>query len=149
MKSLLLAGALAVGSGRADYQVSVISRPFSPVISYLLGNTRWPQSFNPSWVEASQGTGGKSGLLVRSQNCSDFTPGQCISCNVDGNHPIAPWFPGSVITFAEQNADGSFKQPYLVFAPDASAPQSEEYGTEDPRIAYDPATGLYHLFYTW
>jgi predicted GH43/DUF377 family glycosyl hydrolase len=27
-------------------------------------------------------------------------------------------------------------------------PQRQKYGTEDPRIAYDDATGLYHLFYT-
>jgi predicted GH43/DUF377 family glycosyl hydrolase len=88
------------------------------------------------------------GLLVRSQNCSDFVPGTCIGCNVDSAHPVAPYFPGSVITFAAQRADGSFEKPYLVFAPDATAPTAETYGTEDPRLAYDDHTGLYHLFYT-
>lgn len=142
----LLAAAAEASTG--GYDVRVISRPDTPLISYLLGNTRWPQSFNPSWVEASAGTGGKEGLLVRSQNCSGFTPGQCISCNVDSAHPIAPYFPGSVITFSERLPGGGFAQPYLVFAPDANAPVDESNGTEDPRMKYDPATGLYRMFYT-
>lgn len=116
------------------------------MISYLQNETSWPQSFNPAFVASSPGTGGKRGLLVRSQNCTGWLPGQCIGCNVDATHPIAPWFPGSVITFAEQLADGTFAQPYLVFAPEAGQP--EDYGTEDPRLTYDPASALYHLFYT-
>jgi hypothetical protein len=128
------------------WSAAVLSRPTDPVISFLAGQTLWPQSFNPAWVEASPGTGGKRGLLVRSQNCTGWTPGQCIGCNVDGNHPIAPYFPGSVLTFAEQKSDGSFQEPYLVFAPDGSA--NEDYGTEDPRCTYNNATGLYDVFYT-
>lgn len=146
MKAGVLCGVVAAAAGA--YTVQVTRAPPDPVLSYLNGTAQYPQSFNPSYVAASPATGGKSGLLVRSQNCSDFVPGQCIGCNVDTQHPIAPWFPGSVVTFAEQRADGSFEQPYLVFAPNASAPQSEEFGTEDPRLAYDAATGLYHLFYT-
>lgn len=130
------------------YTVTVVSRPNEPVISYLAGSTPWPQSFNPAFVEASAGTGGKRGLLVRSQNCTGWAPGQCIRCNVDADHPIAPWFPGSVLSFAEQRTDGSFETPYLVFAPNASAPVDEDYGTEDPRLTLDKTTGLYHLFYT-
>lgn len=130
------------------YNVSVISLPSVPRISFLAGQTSWPQSFNPAYVAASAGTGGVAGLLVRSQNCTGWTPGACIGCNVDGNHPIAPWFPGSVVSFAAINADGSFERPYLVFAPEADAPFPEDYGTEDPRLTYDPATFLYHLFYT-
>lgn len=141
------AGAAAgAAAGSSVYSVAVVEQPPSPVISYLDGNTAWPQSFNPSFVQPPV-AGGKRGLLVRSQNCS-FTPGQCVGCNVDPAHPIAPWFPGSVITFAEQHGDGSFAEPYLVFAPNASAPVSEEFGTEDPRLAFDASTGLYHLFYT-
>jgi len=124
----------------------VLSRPAEPVIAFIAGQTPWPQSFNPAFVTASNGTGGARGLLVRSQNCTGWTPGQCIGCNVDGHHPAEPWFPGSVIAFALQHADGSFDQPYLVFAPDGTA--AEDYGTEDPRLTYDDATGQYHLFYT-
>lgn len=155
MRSVLAAAAAtaAVAARLADdgggaYDVRVISRPPRPVLSYLDGTTAWPQSFNPSWVEASAGTKGKSGLLVRAQNCTRFTPGVCVGCNVDPHNPIppsAPDFPGSVITFAEQLADGSFAPPYLVFAPEGAA---EAFGTEDPRLRFDPATGLYHLFYT-
>ena len=129
------------------YDVTVVALPPDPVISFLppLANTAWPQSFNPAFVEASAGTGGTRGLIVRSQNCSGVPPGKCIGCNVSPSWPIAPYFPGSVLTFAEQRADGSFAEPYLVFAPEGPA---ETYGTEDPRVAYDPATGLYHLMYT-
>jgi hypothetical protein len=129
------------------YNVSVVDLPSDPVISFLppLANTDWPQSFNPAFVEATPATGGKRGLLVRSQNCSGVAPGQCIACNVNGRWPIAPYFPGSVLTFAELRGDGTFARPYLVFAPDGP---DEDYGTEDPRLAYDPATKLYHLMYT-
>jgi len=122
------------------YSVTVVSLPPDPVISFLAGQTAWPQSFNPSWVEPSAGTRGVRGLLVRSQNCS-FTPGKCLACNPKG--PNDNPFLGSVITFAAQNADGSFQKPYLVFAPEGS---HDEKGTEDPRIKYDKRTGLYHLF---
>lgn len=161
MKSVCLSAALGFGAlvatGRAalqsapQWQVDVISRPSKPVLSFLDGNTAWPQSFNPSWVEASAGTAGKQGLLVRAQNCTGFTPGVCLSCNVNPKNPISPnssAFPGSVITFAEQLQDGSFADPYVVFRPDSSAPEDESFGNEDPRLAYDSATGLYHLFYT-
>lgn len=130
----------------AGYTVAVSSLPALPVISYLAGQSPYPQSFNPAYVEASAATGGQRGLLVRSQNCSGFSPGVCIACNVDPAHPIAPWFPGSVIAFARLRADGSFDAPYVVFAPNSSQP--EDYGTEDPRLSYDPQSGLYHLFYT-
>jgi len=140
-------GLLTTG-GCSQYTVAVVSKPAQPVISYMDGSTAWPQSFNPSFVEPSEGTGQVSGLLVRAQNCSQFVPGVCIGCNVDAQHPVAPYFPGSVLTFAKSVGDGTFEQPYLVYAPDPDAPTSEDYGTEDPRIAYDAATGLYHLFYT-
>lgn len=100
----------------------------------------WQQSFNPSFVEATPGTHGVRGLIIRSQNCS-FTPGQCARCN--GLHP----FVGSVMSFAAQAADGSFAAPYLIYAPQPGLLPEEE-GTEDPRVAYDASTGLYHMFYT-
>jgi hypothetical protein len=131
------------------YNVTLLSRATVPVIGYLSppGNTAWPQSFNPAFVAPSAGTGNKRGLLVRSQNCTGWQPGACIACNVDKDHPIAPWFPGSVLTFAEQRSDGTFVPPYLVFAPEPDNAK-ERFGTEDPRLTYDASTGLYHLFYT-
>lgn len=126
------------------YTATIMSMPDEPVISFLAGQTSWPQSFNPAYVVASPGTGGKRGLLVRSQNCTGWKPGQCQGCNPrSGNDP---YFLGSVITFAQLMPDGSFAQPYLVFAPDGTA--NENFGTEDPRLTYDDSTALYHLFYT-
>ena len=140
----LAAASLGVLAATTTYNAAVLTMPADPVISFLAGQTAWPQSFNPAFVEASAGTGGKSGLLVRSQNCTGWTPGVCQGCNP--HSPSDPVFRGSVITFAEQLADGSFAAPYLVFAPDPSEP--EDYGTEDPRLTYDATTTLYHLFYT-
>ena len=109
------------------YRVAVVALPPNPVISFLQGQTAWPQSFNPSFVEASSGTRGVRGLLVRSQNCS-FTPGKCLACNPRG--PNDNPFLGSVITFAAQNADGGFEKPYLVFAPEGTGSHDEK-GTEE------------------
>ena len=36
-----------------------------PVVSSLDGSSDFQQAFNPSWVVASPGTGGKAGLLIR------------------------------------------------------------------------------------
>jgi hypothetical protein len=126
------------------YAINVTSLPQNPVVSYLpypgATPSKWQQSFNPAFIEASAGTKGVRGLLIRSQNCT-FVPGKCIGCN--GLHP----FVGSVISFAAQAADGSFAEPYLVYAPQPGL-VAEEQGTEDPRVAYDSTTGLYHMFYT-
>jgi len=127
------------------YAVAVVSLPPAPVISFLAGQTPWPQSFNPSFVEPSAGTRGVRGLLVRSQNCSLGAPGTCLHCNP--RSPTDVPFLGSVIAFAAQAADGSFGTPYLVYAPEPGN-AAEAKGTEDPRLKYDAATGLYHLFYT-
>ena len=123
------------------YNVAVLSQPATPVVSFLDGNSRWPQNFNPSYVEASTGTAQVSGLLIRAQNCSAWTPGVCLSCNVNHTNP-GPVFCGSVITFARSTGNGTFDEPYLVFSPDGT--EEEMFGTEDPRIALDHATGIYH-----
>ena len=136
--SLSLVSSFIISLSSADYSVNLVSLPADPLLSYLDNTTSFPQTFNPSWVESSPGTMGVKGLLVRSQNCT-FTPGKCIACN--GLNP----FRGSVISFAVQRNDGSFEQPYLVFAP---ANAEEDMGTEDPRVKYDSTTGLYHMFYT-
>lgn len=145
MRSFLFAASCVV---TACYTVTVISAPADPVISYLDGNTEWPQSFNPSYVQPGGPNNVASGLLVRAQNCSKWAPGQCVGCNVGPNWPISPYFPGSVVTFAKEKADGTFEDPYLVFAPVPNDPTLSDYGTEDPRLQYDATTGLYHLFYT-
>ena len=62
------------------YNVTVTADPL-PLLSQLQGNSDWAQNFNPTFVEASAGTGGKAGLLVRSQNCSGAAPGACVHCS--------------------------------------------------------------------
>jgi hypothetical protein len=143
---------VADGFKTSRYNVSVTQRAEIPLISFIddahyPGSSPWPQNFNPTWVEASSGTGGIEGLIIRAQNCS-FVPGVCTNCNVDDKHPIKPYFPGSVMLFARHLGGGTFDAPYLIFSPAADAPQDETNGTEDPRIALDSSTATYHLFYT-
>ena len=134
------------------YNITLTQRIEVPLISFkddtrYPGNSPWPQNFNPTWVQASSGTGGVEGLIIRAQNCS-YVPGVCTKCNVDSKHPIQPFFPGSVLLFARRLSDGTYDVPYLIFSPSADAPQDETNGTEDPRIAFDASTSMYHLFYT-
>ena len=148
MLALLLHSAFSLSSSSLSsslYTVSITSLPAAPVISYIAGQTPWPQSFNPAFVEASAGTNGVRGLIVRSQNCT-FTPGTCVHCNVPSDAPNGT-FVGSVLSFAAQASDGTFATPYLVYAPEPGL-DAELRGTEDPRLTYDPTSGLYHLFYT-
>jgi predicted GH43/DUF377 family glycosyl hydrolase len=54
----------------------------------------------------------------------------------------------SVLTFASMLADGTFSPvsaASVVFGPSDA---SDSWGTEDPRIAYNAADGLYYMFYT-
>lgn len=67
---------------------------FQPIVSYVDGNANFAQVFNPSWVVPTVGTGGKQGLLIRSQNCTATVGGPCVTCNGDGAK-------ASVIAFAE------------------------------------------------
>lgn len=129
------------------YRATVAKFDTKPVISSVDGTSAYPQAFNPSWIEASAGTGGKAGLIIRTQNCSAKV-GQCVACAGTGEK-------ASVLTFAELlNSDNSssttprFKpidRSSLVFGPHDA---SDERGTEDPRVAYDSATGTYYMFYT-
>ena len=149
---LAVACPVADGFKASRYNVAVTQRGEVPSISFegdahYPGSSPWPQNFNPTWVEASSGTAGVEGLIIRAQNCS-FVPGVCINCNVDAKHPIEPYFPGSVLLFAQHLGGGAYAVPYLVFSPAADAPQDETNGTEDPRVAFDAATSMYHLFYT-
>jgi len=79
------AGACPVADGfkASRYNVAVTQRGEIPLISfegdtYYPGSSPWPQNFNPTWVEASSGTAGVEGLIIRAQNCS-FVPGVCIN----------------------------------------------------------------------
>ena len=122
------------------YAASLTSFDVNPVVSALDGTSDFAQAFNPSWVVASAGTGGKAGLLVRSQNCTGCDG--CCMCSGDGQK-------ASVLAFAELlNDDNNASQApkfkaitnaTVVFAPHNA---SDVLGTEDPRIAYDEQTGM-------
>ena len=118
-------------------------------------NTAWQQNtaFNPTWVAPSPATGNRSGLLVRSQNCTPTKPG-CVGCSGTGQR--ASW-----LTWAELANDGGPKPlprvtnfvgvDEVVFGPfDCEAPGSkciDAKGTEDPRLTFDPDTSTYYLLY--
>lgn len=130
------------------YRAKVTQFDEQPVISAVGGSSSFQQAFNPSWIVSSAGTGGKAGLLIRTQNCSATAGGGCVGCA--GTGPKA-----SVLTFSELlNDDNSsaitpkFKpidSHSLVFGPHDD---SDLRGTEDPRVAFDAATGTYYMFYT-
>lgn len=129
------------------YSAEVLSFAPKPVLSHVDGSSAFAQAFNPSWVEASPATGGKQGLLVRSQNCSAIPGGPCVECQGTGAN-------ASVLAFSElRGADGPTTTPS--FAPVGKndvvfGPHDDDdlRGTEDPRIAYDHATRTYYMFYT-
>jgi hypothetical protein len=64
--ALLLPGSSAeAGSAAAGYSAAVVHFDARPVVSSVDGTADFQQVFNPSWIVASPGTGGKAGLLIR------------------------------------------------------------------------------------
>ena len=125
----------------AAYLVSVVQRDDEPIFSFVRGTSGpFQQVFNPSYFPAGAQCA-SAGLLIRTQNCSASVGGQCAFCG--GAQSKA-----SVLTAAIELADGSFQAltaQSIVFGPHDA---SDAWGTEDPRIAYCAADGLYYLFYT-
>jgi predicted GH43/DUF377 family glycosyl hydrolase len=78
---------------------------------------------------------------MRTQNCT-INPGDpCAFCG--GSEASA-----SILTYGERNDDGSFNfvdDSAKVFGPHDD---TDSWGTEDPRIKYNPVDGLYYMFYT-
>lgn len=130
-----------VAAHASTYEVNVVSRPSKTVLSYVDKSTSYTLTFNPSWVEASPSTNYKSGLMIRTQNCTIVPGDTCAFCG--GSEASA-----SILTFSERNDDGSFSfvsGTSKVFGPHDG---TDSWGTEDPRIKYNPADGLYYMFYT-
>jgi predicted GH43/DUF377 family glycosyl hydrolase len=156
----LLAAALSVAT--ASYDAGLISFGATPVLSFLDGSSAYQQTFNPSWIVASPGTSGKAGLLIRSSNCSSV-PGKCTLCNFGRTAAGSGCPPGEqacqdVITFSELLSDDNntaavprFKKPTaadVVMAPRLTPGSMDDRGVQDPRVAFDPKTGLYYMFHT-
>jgi predicted GH43/DUF377 family glycosyl hydrolase len=134
-------------SPASRYTVTAGNVSPSPVLAWASGSSTFQQAFNPAWVVGSSGTGGAAGLLVRSQNCTATVGGPCVFCS--GNGSMA-----SVINFARVVHDDvdisvptfdPINSSTVVFQP-ASA--DDEFGTEDPRVAFDVSSGTYYMFYT-
>lgn len=138
LAALILAEAFVVGY--AVYDVQVVKRDSEPVLAFINDTTSYQFVFNPSWVEATAATGGKRGLLVRTQDCDCNVGGACVFCG--GSEEKA-----SVMTFAELRSDGFLyvDKSAVVFGP---YDEKDSWGTEDPRIQYNAADGLYYMFYT-
>jgi predicted GH43/DUF377 family glycosyl hydrolase len=142
----------AVAGSSVSYRVSVAVFDGEPVLAYRDINGKrdnmssaFQQVFNPSWIVASEGVH-HAGLLVRTQNCS-AAPGQCVRCSGSGQR-------ASVLTFSRlASLDGAHDHPVffpvdessVVFAPHD---ETDDYGTEDPRVAYDAESGTYIMYYT-
>eukprot|EP01047_Picozoa_sp_COSAG01_P094019 COSAG01_NODE_25016_length_758_cov_1.232170_1_plen_244_part_01 len=138
------------------YQHTVVSFDSSPVVAWRglpKGTGAFAQLYNPSWIVASKGTGGRSGLLLRSQNCTEGCSSwngsvtSCCTCDA-GQHP-------SYLTFAELQGDDNRADDIPTFATVEAASvvfgpydNATARGTEDPRIAYDERTETYYMYYT-
>jgi predicted GH43/DUF377 family glycosyl hydrolase len=124
----------------ATYDVKVTKRDSQPALAFINATTSYQFVFNPSWVEATPATGGKRGLLVRTQDCDCDVGGICVFCG--GSQEKA-----SILTFAELKSDGFLyvDATTVVFGP---YDETDSWGTEDPRIQYNAKDGLYYMFYT-
>lgn len=124
-----------------NYDVQVVERPDSPILSFLDKTSIYQQVMNPSWVEASPGTGGVKGIVARTQNCVSNVGDACVFCG--GSEAKA-----SFLTFSEEISPNVYKpidEDSYIFGPSDS---TDSWGTEDPRIQYNRFDGLYYMFYT-
>jgi predicted GH43/DUF377 family glycosyl hydrolase len=132
---------LVAAYASGEYAVKVTERSVTPSVAYVDGTSKYTFVFNPTWVEATANTGGKSGLLIRTQDCPADVGGECVFCG--GSEAKA-----SILTFAELQSDGEFSyvdEKSVVYGP---GDESDTWGTEDPRMQYNAADGQYYMFYT-
>lgn len=126
----------------ASYEVKVLSRSAKPVLSYIDGTSSFQQIFNPTYIQPSSGTGGKGGLLARTQNCDSPVGAACTFCG--GSQDKA-----SFLTFSEQDkTTGKFQQVTSNSVNFGPYDSSDSWGTEDPRMQYNSQDQQYYMFYT-
>lgn len=141
--SLLGLFCLAGAGGALAFSVDVlvVSRDPVPGLSYIDKTSTFQQVFNPTYVEPTENTKRESGLLIRTQNCVSDVGGVCTWCG--GAQDKA-----SILTFSRVNSDQTLEpvdDSSIVFGPSDS---TDSWGTEDPRMKYNPHDGLYYMFYT-
>lgn len=129
--------------GKENFEVKVLRRDSSPLLSFVDHTSEYQQIFNPTWVPASKGTKGKSGLLSRTQNC-DSAVGASSPTWCGGAQDKA-----SILTFSESlHSDHQFTNvttSSVVFGPSTT---EDSWGTEDPRMIYNAFDELYYMMYT-
>jgi predicted GH43/DUF377 family glycosyl hydrolase len=134
---------MCVGIAKAaQYEVKVVERSAKPVLSFIDGTSTFQQIFNPTYIEPSPGTSGKEGLLARTQNCNSPVNATCVFCG--GSQDKA-----SILTFSSYDTKAKKFQTVtensVVFGP---FDNTDSWGTEDPRMKYNPHDQLYYMFYT-
>lgn len=124
-----------------SYQVRVTQRDSEPLLSYLLkNNSAYKQVFNPTWIPPSNGTSMRKGLLARTQNCDYNEDNKCVFCGGSANK-------ASILTYSEE-ISGKFTpitEKSISFTPSSF---EDSWGTEDPRMVFNPADQTYYMMYT-
>ena len=95
----VVAGSLNLLNGASaeeEYVLNVISHPSTPLIGQVDNTSTFSLIFNPTWVEASALTGGKEGLLMRTQDCPITAGDECSFCGgsqelASGNNERSAW----------------------------------------------------------
>jgi predicted GH43/DUF377 family glycosyl hydrolase len=110
-----------------------------PAISSLKGNSVFRYNYNAAYLPLFNGASIIDALLVRVQ---DIT-------NASDPYSVGP----SKIALAVRQGTfnpASFSFSHIAHSSVVLEPSSpaDELGTEDPRVAYDPLTKTYYLFYT-
>jgi predicted GH43/DUF377 family glycosyl hydrolase len=124
-----------------EYSLKVLKHEDKTAVSYIDGTSDYSLVFNPSWIVEHKERNIPAGLLMRTQNCTVSPGDPCSFCG--GSEAKA-----SVLTFAELKTDGTFVHvdaSSVVFGP---YDDTDSWGTEDPRVLYNPNDGLYYMFYT-
>ena len=125
----------------ATFSARVTEFTAAPVVSFPT-NSAFGQVFNPTWV-----AGPTPGLLMRTQNCTPQLD-KCAHCSGTGSA-------ASILTYAALlgGGDASGTTPAfaavnassVVFGPHDA---TDDRGTEDPRMVYEPSSKLYYMYYT-
>lgn len=122
--ALTLCVANVAGDGRYALK---LEKKTSPAMSVLNGRgngfTPCNYTFNPAWIPASEGSGGRTGLLVRVAKCPGAFGG-------DGDHIM--------MAYCEPDGTCGDLEPQLF---------SFEDEAQDPRVVFDESTGYYNLWY--
>lgn len=123
------------------FEVKVSKRPKATIVSKIDNTTSYSLVFNPTWIEATDNTNNRSGLLIRTQDCPIEPGDPCSFCG--GSQELA-----SILTFSELLSDGSYSfvdSNSVLFGP---ADATDSWGTEDPRMLYNHQDKQYYMFYT-